>query len=292
MDSDRDLIHVLLVDDEAEFRDALARALGRRGFRLSEAPDGATALARVRQERPDLVLLDLKMDGMDGITTLEALRQLDDRLPVILLTGHGSVPDALAGIRLKILDFLQKPVDVEALAARIRALLARGPDAPLRERSVGELMVPAATFPCVRTDQTLRDVLAVFRDALSCRRSGGLTEEGHRAVLVFYPDDRFAGVLRVEDVLRLVIPRALRDSPYASFYRGMFLARAKLLPDRSVAELVQPAEGVAPNTPLLEALERLVSQHLICLPVLDHGTLRGVLRDTDLLRELAEVVLP
>ena len=149
-------VRVLLIDDEHEFRAATRAPLERRGFSVSEAPDGLTGLALVIEEQPDVVLLDLRMPRLSGLETLSRIREVAPHLPVIVLTGHGRFDDALAGIRLEIVDFLQKPVHIDELAARIRALLERpGPPEPLRERTIRELMVPRAV-PAARARPVAR----------------------------------------------------------------------------------------------------------------------------------------
>ena len=93
-------IRILLVDDETEFRDAAGQALRRQGFQVSEAGSGEHALELLPADRPDLVILDLKMGGMDGIATLTEIRKIDPDLPVLILTGHGRYEHALAGIQM------------------------------------------------------------------------------------------------------------------------------------------------------------------------------------------------
>ena len=128
-------LNVLLVDDEKDFRLATSRALSKRGFAVITAVNGEEAIASVRSMRPDIVLLDLKMPGMSGIETLQKLRQIEKSLPVMILTGHGSFHDALSGINLEIVDFIQKPVDMDLLVAQVRRFLVWGKKERHRETS-------------------------------------------------------------------------------------------------------------------------------------------------------------
>ena len=82
-------IPLLLVDDEEDFRRAARTTLERRGFSVTEAASGEEALETIRRDRPEIIVLDLKMPGLDGIETLKEIRKLDKALPVIILTGHG-----------------------------------------------------------------------------------------------------------------------------------------------------------------------------------------------------------
>ena len=131
MAKDLENLKLLLVDDEDDFRLATSTTLKRRGFEVEEAANGEEALACIKQKRPDIVLLDMKMPGMSGIETLKEIRAIDANLPVIILTGHGDYDSAMAGIKLEIVDFLQKPVDVDQLGHDVivdllaRALLGR-----------------------------------------------------------------------------------------------------------------------------------------------------------------------
>ncbi len=123
-------INILIVDDEKQFRNSTARVLERRGFTVDTAESGETALGSITQHKPDIVLLDLKMEGMDGISTLEQIRKSCGDLPVIILTGHGAYNDALASIHLEVTDFLQKPVDVEKLSAKIHSVPGQKKQSP------------------------------------------------------------------------------------------------------------------------------------------------------------------
>ncbi len=116
-------IRLLIVDDEEEFLLSSSRALGRRGFDVDVAPDGATALERVRQNQYDALVLDVKMPGIDGIEVFRQIHRSQPSLPVILLTGHSSVGDAFQTLKEGIADYLSKPVDMEELAQRIHEVV-------------------------------------------------------------------------------------------------------------------------------------------------------------------------
>jgi DNA-binding NtrC family response regulator len=119
-----DPIRVLIVDDEAELRASLAKVLGRRGMKVSIAADGAEALALLAREPHDVVVLDLKMPGIDGLETLRRMAAARPAPRVIMLTGHGSVAAGLEAMRQQVFDFLLKPVAVDQLVARIEAAAA------------------------------------------------------------------------------------------------------------------------------------------------------------------------
>jgi two-component system response regulator MprA len=127
---------LLVVDDEPAVRDALDRALRAEGYTVTTAGDGRTALERVFEDRPDLVVLDVLMPVMDGLETSRALRAAGDRTPILVLTARDSVADRVEGLDAGADDYLVKPFALDELLARIRALLRRATPAagerPLR----------------------------------------------------------------------------------------------------------------------------------------------------------------
>jgi DNA-binding NtrC family response regulator len=111
---------VLLVDDEEDFVESLAKRLDRRGLRVETSSSGEQALEMVRRRSFDVIVLDLAMPGLDGIATLERLKQLDPDLQVILLTGHATVPKSVEAMKLGAADLLEKPADFAELLTKIR----------------------------------------------------------------------------------------------------------------------------------------------------------------------------
>lgn len=118
-------IQVLLVDDEQGFRDAVARRLSRRGMTVSHADSGEACIEALEQDSVDVVVLDVRMPGMDGIDTLKILRRRHPGVQVILLTGNAAVADGVAGIRAGAFDYLTKPVEMDHLANKIRQAVER-----------------------------------------------------------------------------------------------------------------------------------------------------------------------
>ena len=119
-----DPIRVLIVDDEDELRSSLAKVLGRRGMKVSIAASGTAALELLEREPHDVVVLDLKMPGIDGMETLRRMGSSHPAPRVIMLTGHGDVAAGLEAMNRQVFDFLLKPVAVDQLAARIEAAAA------------------------------------------------------------------------------------------------------------------------------------------------------------------------
>jgi DNA-binding NtrC family response regulator len=113
---------VLLVEDKAELRAMLRKALERAGYAVEEAPDGNAAIDKVRSRRYLMVLTDLKLPGNSGIDVLREAKRAEPTLPVILMTAYGSVEEAVTAMKEGAFDFIQKPVDLDHL----RILLDRG----------------------------------------------------------------------------------------------------------------------------------------------------------------------
>lgn len=106
---------ILLVEDKAELRAMLRKALERAGYSVDEAPDGNVAIEKVRSRRYLLVLSDLKLPGHSGIEVLREAKRVEPTLPVILLTAYGSVEEAVTAMKDGAFDFIQKPVDLDHL---------------------------------------------------------------------------------------------------------------------------------------------------------------------------------
>ncbi|MBY5923755.1 MULTISPECIES: two-component system response regulator GlrR [unclassified Halomonas] len=111
--------HVLLVDDDVSLLKLLGMRLESRGYRVTTAESGREALKRLEEGRPDLVLSDLRMDEMDGMALFQEIQRRMPGLPVIILTAHGSIPDAVSATRQGVFSFLTKPVDREELFGAI-----------------------------------------------------------------------------------------------------------------------------------------------------------------------------
>jgi len=106
---------LLLVEDKAELRTMLRKALEKAGYKVDEAPDAAAAVAQVRNRRYLVVLTDLKLPGGSGIDVLRAAKEADATIPVILMTAFGSVEEAVTAMKEGAFDFIQKPVDLDHL---------------------------------------------------------------------------------------------------------------------------------------------------------------------------------
>ena len=131
---------ILVIDDERNMRWVLERALAKAGYDVVTAERGEQGIQRFARHAVDLVLLDLKMPGMDGMTVLRELRRQNRTVPILLLTAYATVPTAVEALRIGANDYLRKPFDVETVLATIHRYLADADD-----RLTTESVLPSAT---------------------------------------------------------------------------------------------------------------------------------------------------
>ncbi|MFF6949539.1 response regulator transcription factor [Streptomyces iakyrus] len=131
---------VLLAEDDRAIRNALERALTLEGYQVMAVADGVEALAQAHRNRPDVLVLDVMMPGIDGLQVCRVLRAEGDRTPVLMLTALVETADRIAGLDAGADDYVVKPFDVEEVFARLRALLRR-------TSPVGAGSAPAAEVP-------------------------------------------------------------------------------------------------------------------------------------------------
>jgi two-component system response regulator MprA len=140
-------VRVLVAEDERAVRESLTRALTLEGYDVTSVADGAQALESMRNEPADVVLLDVMMPVVDGLTACRVLRSEKNRVPILMVTARTETSDRVAGLDAGADDYLPKPFALEELLARLRALLRRsqpGDDAVPSVLAVGDLRVDSA----------------------------------------------------------------------------------------------------------------------------------------------------
>ena len=131
---------ILVVDDDLELRELIAFVLRGAGYSIVEAGDGLEAVRRHADERPDLVILDVNLPGIDGFEVCRRIRA-DFDTPVMMLTVRGEEADQVRGLDLGADDYLAKPFSPRTLSARVRALLRRGGQERPAQVSAGEILL-------------------------------------------------------------------------------------------------------------------------------------------------------
>ena len=119
---------ILLVDDETVFTQNMAKLLTSRGYVVTAVNSGDAAIQELEQKDFDVVVLDLKMPGMDGITTLKEIKKLGLFTETLILTGHGSIDTALEAIKIGAYDYLTKPCEIDELVGKIEGAWERKDD--------------------------------------------------------------------------------------------------------------------------------------------------------------------
>lgn len=156
---------ILIVDDMADARRVLARLLEAEGFEAQEAEDGITGLAMMRTQSPDVMLVDMRMPGMDGMQLLGKVRKLDEDIPVIVVTAFGTIASAVETVRNGAYDYVTKPFENSALVLTIRRALEthrlRKENRQLLRGVVGETSLPALMGPSHCVAQLASDVSRV-----------------------------------------------------------------------------------------------------------------------------------
>ena len=157
---------VLIVEDEKDIRQMLAFSLKKEGFAVLEAESGDRALALAREKLPDVILLDIMLPGMDGLSVCKQLQRGGDtaNIPVIMLTAKGEEVDRIVGLELGAADYVVKPFSLREVALRIRAVLRRGtPEAESPVLRCGEIRLDASSHMVTAGDRPMELTITEFR---------------------------------------------------------------------------------------------------------------------------------
>jgi DNA-binding response OmpR family regulator len=171
--------HILIVDDEPNVRLVFRTTLESTGAELAAAEDGEAALAWLKDNRVDLVLLDLQMPGVGGMGVLEKLRADGNNVPVIIITAHGSIPDAVAAMKLGAIDFLSKPLTPDALRKAVADVLDR-------QDSQGDASTSKSSHAAQTTSSSFATYLRDAKQAIN-RRQFADAEVGLRQAIGINP---------------------------------------------------------------------------------------------------------
>lgn len=298
-------IRVLMVDDEEKFRATVGKILRRRGFETTMAGTGEEALAILTEKPHDVVVLDIKMPGMDGHEALARIREIRPRARVIMLTGHGNEQSAHQALKQGAFDYLNKPCDIDLLAAKINnAYTTRAQAGALRgEKTAGDIMIHVADYTTISQDQTVKEameqLLLSFEGFISSSR---VMETGHRSILVFDDQNQLVGLLSIQDLIAACRPAylsapkpSMADSMQysAMFWTGLFTAQVQNMADKKVADIMSDSPPfVSDDTNLMELANLMHGERIRRVVVRDgSGNVVGVVREQELFFEMAEIIL-
>ncbi len=298
-----DAIRVLIVDDEERFRANTAAILNRRGFVATAVGSGIEAIQEIKKQPFDVVILDVKMPGMDGHEALREIKKIRPELEVIMLTGHGTLTSALVSLRGGVFDYLAKPCDIDVLAAKVRSAYAKEKGLAEVERRARDIMVPLSSFSAVHDDQTVAGAIQVIlRSFKTIMSTATVHETVHRSTLILDRNDNVIGVLSFADLLQGLQPvymRLLKERPPLAdslhlepfSYSGMFTIMVRDLANKRVRDLMSEAPpDIDADANLMEAASRLLVLRVPRMLVIEGGKTIGVLREQDLFFEIARIV--
>ena len=122
---------ILIVEDDDNIRELLRLYLEREGYEILEAENGAAGMSRWKADQPDLILLDVMMPVMDGWQVCREIRESGSTTPIIMITAKGETMDKVTGLEMGADDYIVKPLEMQEVVARVRALFRRGGQAVL-----------------------------------------------------------------------------------------------------------------------------------------------------------------
>jgi CheY-like chemotaxis protein len=296
----KEKIKVLMVDDEEQFRATTKKILDKRGFDTIVAESGEEAIDKIK-ENPDVVILDIKMPGIDGHEALKQIKKLKPDLPVIMLTGHGAMPSAREALATGAFDYLSKPCDIDLLASKITDAYQRKEKKPREEKRVVEIMVPIDNYTTLNEEQTVSDAILKLKESFSSMISTSrLMESSHRSVLVFDDTGNVKGLLVIDDLLEGIKPAYLKaakpsmaDSIVYSpmFWSGMFTTEVKRLAKMKIKEVMSAAPPtIDVDANLMEAAHMMMKNNVARLAVTKQKDVVGVIREQDLFFEMEKVI--
>jgi DNA-binding response OmpR family regulator len=170
---------ILIVEDDETVRDTLALNLRAEGYDVSTAADGEEGLERAREDAPDLVVLDVMLPELDGLTVCRILRR-ESQVPIILLTARGTETDKIIGLETGADDYIVKPFSLGEFLARVRAALRRGrPSAPTTEMISGDIRIDLVARRAFLGEEELQFAPREFELLITLMRNQGavLTRE-------------------------------------------------------------------------------------------------------------------
>lgn len=294
-------IKVLMVDDEDRFRETTKKILNSRGFHTILAESGPEALKKLTED-PDVIILDIKMPGMDGHETLKKIRSKAPAMPVIMLTGHGALPSAKQALFEGAFDYLTKPCDIVLLSSKIRdAYQQSQKQMPSEVRQVISAMVPISEYTVLSADQTIRNGILALKNSFASKISTSrLMETGHRSILITDTHDSLVGILSIRDLLAAIMPTYL-STPKPStadsfqyspmFWSGMFTGQIRQLSGKRIESVMSPAPATIDSAAnLMEAAYMMLEKNARRLAVFEDGNLVGVIREQDLFFEMERIL--
>jgi DNA-binding response OmpR family regulator len=291
-----------MVDDEAQFRATTSRILNKKGFETTIAGSGEEAIGILTDKPQDVVILDIKMPGMDGHEALGEIKKIRPETQVIMLTGHGAEVSAKESLEKGAFDYLSKPCDIDLLALKIKeAFKASHKDLKKEEKNAGNIMIRLDDYTTIGPEQTVREaVQALMRTFEGLISSSRVMETGHRSLLVCDSRREVIGMLSILDLIEAARPGylsaakpSMADSIQYSrmFWTGLFSTQVRALAGKNVAEVMSDTPPrMDEDTNLMELADFMYSQQVRRVLITRKGKVVGVVREQDLFFEMAHII--
>jgi DNA-binding response OmpR family regulator len=298
-------IKVMMVDDEERFREITSILLNKKGFETTIAASGEEAIEIIKESPQDVVILDVKMGGMDGHATLAEIKKIAPETQVIMLTGHGNLESAISSRDLAAFDYLNKPCDIDLLAIKINeAYAVRQSKVVQAEKKVKDIMTEIEDYSTVSVNTTVKEAIMELLNSLNeLVTSSRIRETGQRALLVFDEKKNLTGILSIKDLIKAVRPYYLSipkssmaesvrfSHVMTSGWDELFTIQLKALADKKVGELtLEPTPMIDENANLMEVADMLFNTKQTRLIVTSGKKAVGILREQDLFFEIVNII--
>lgn len=295
-------IKVLMVDDEEQFRSTTSKILSRKGYETTMAGSGEEAIEILKESDQDVVVLDIKMPGMDGHEALARIKEMNPDIQVIMLTGHGTMDSAQESLKSKAFEYLNKPCDIDLLAAKINDAYGTSKADIKKEKTARDIMIPVEDYTTIGAERTIREGIERLKNSYEDFVSTGrIMETGHRSILVFDHNGVLVGILSILDLIRMLRPSylsapkpSMADSLQYSpmFWSGLFTSQTKSLAKMKIWDVMsEPPPTIEEDANLMEIVETMYTNKARRLGVAREGKVVGVVREQELFFEIARIAL-
>jgi len=295
-------IRVLLVDDEDRFCKTTSKLLNKKGFDMASTNTAEKAIKLLKKSPRDVIVLDIKMAGMDGHTALQEIKKTDADIQVIVLTGYGTKYSAMRALIREAFDYLAKPCDVEILASRIQdAYMAKHHGFKIDGKKALNIMTSIEELKTVSAEDTIKKAIEKMMGANEKISAWPMAmEDSLRPLLVIDERNILTGILTKMDVIRAVRPEYVsadgsltqESSRFSSiFWSGFFSDRVKAISLKKVKDLMSGLPPViSENANLLEVAHLMWQESKRLLLVQDISKVIGIINDQDIFFEIATVM--
>ncbi|HMB31070.1 MAG TPA: response regulator [Desulfohalobiaceae bacterium] len=274
------VISILVVDDDQQFALNMSRLLRNRNYQVVVAFNGNEALEIIQgSQHVDVVVLDIKMPGMDGLTCLGEMKRYKSELEVIMLTGHASLQSGVEAIRAGAFDYLMKPCEVESLTAKINEAYR------LKSIRQNPILWPRQLVKEVYSPHFLRlrpeDPIIRAFDIIS---KGRVEKE---TLHVSDSNEIYQGTISKSDILE----ETMTLYPNKKWTWSDLLEKPEFIPDKQVSEVMKTLSVpvCSLNEKLTKVADRMIANKARCLPVVEEKRLVGIIQLKDVLRYLEHV---